>query len=252
MSGPYSRVYWTVMEDTKFDGVREDVRLFGSWSLMLVVADMAWPSPAFVPPNVPKSAVARLASCGLVDLLPGARYRVHGLAAERNKRSQSGRNAAALRWQSPRNADPMLGKDEAEAKAERVSPAREGLPNLDSTVARQWETATGRGVLASGNYASEYLDDACRRHPVYEVSAAIIRARKQFEHIPDAPSMVAAMRPILDPFPDAKAAAKAEREREAAAASRRGTAATLRRNHELGAHRDEPHGACPVCQEATA
>lgn len=110
MNDPYSRVYWSVMDDPKFDTIRHDPRLFGAWALMLVAADMAWPASAYIPPTVPSKSVVALEKAGLVDLIPGHRYRVHGLAAEREKRSQSGRNAAALRWHSEGNAKPMLGR----------------------------------------------------------------------------------------------------------------------------------------------
>lgn len=97
MSYPHSRIYWSVMDDPKFDGVREDVRHFGSWALMLVVADMAWPAPAFLPP-VPRSSIALLADRGLIDLLEGGRYRVHGLDRERNERSEKARASVAHRY----------------------------------------------------------------------------------------------------------------------------------------------------------
>lgn len=87
----YSRIYWSVMDDDKFDGIREDVRLFGAWSLLLIVADMAYPSPAFLPPTVSRSILNRLQEAELVDILPGHRYRIHGLAAERERRSGSAR-----------------------------------------------------------------------------------------------------------------------------------------------------------------
>lgn len=249
--GPYSRVYWTVMSDEKFDGVREDVRLFGAWALLLVVADMAWPAPAFVPPTVAKALVDRLATVELIDRLPGSRFRVHGLDAERAKRSDSARNAAALRWHKPGNAEPMLGK--AEAKAEpRQSTARDGLPNLVTAVSTIWETATGRSVIASGAKVAEYLDDACRRHPPSEVGAAIIRARKGFDHIPDGMQLVSGMRPILDPFVDGKAATKADHDREERAASRRRVEATIRNAHGFGAHDATRDPRCPLCLEATA
>jgi hypothetical protein len=96
------------MDDEKFDGIRENVRHFGSWTLLLIVADMAHPAPAFVPASVPKSSLTALATCGLVEILSGGRFRVQGLASERDKRSESARNAAAQRWHSGRNADPML------------------------------------------------------------------------------------------------------------------------------------------------
>lgn len=102
----YARIYWTVMDDEKFDGIREDVRLFGAWSLLLVMADMAWPASTYVPPTVPKAAFRRLVECELIDELPGLRYRVHGLDKERQSRSQSASHAAASRWRNaPRNAD---------------------------------------------------------------------------------------------------------------------------------------------------
>lgn len=102
----YARIYWTVMDDPKFDGIREDARLFGSWSLCLVMADMAWPASAYVPPTVPRSAFRRLADCGLLDELPGHRFRVHGMDKERERRSQSASHAASTRWRNaPRNAD---------------------------------------------------------------------------------------------------------------------------------------------------
>jgi hypothetical protein len=122
-SQPYSRVYWSVMDDEKFDGIREDVRHFGSWTILLIVADMAYPAPAFIPATVPKASVKALSACGLVDLLSGGRFRVHGLASEREMRSDSGRNAAAKRWHSNGNADPMLDETrrDKQSKATRMN-----------------------------------------------------------------------------------------------------------------------------------
>ena len=118
MNDPYSRIYWSVMDDEKFDGIRDDVRMFGAWSLMLVVADMAWPASAFIPPTIPRACVTRLADVSLIDLSAGRRFRVHGLDAEREKRSHSARNAAAVRWHSARYADPMLDEDETRTRQE--------------------------------------------------------------------------------------------------------------------------------------
>ncbi len=98
---PYSRLYWETMEDPKFDGVREDVTHFGTWSLMLILAEMAYPVPAFVPAVAPPPSVTLLAERGLIDLLSGGRYRMHGLAAERAARSEHARDAANARWNAP-------------------------------------------------------------------------------------------------------------------------------------------------------
>ncbi len=93
---PYSRIYHEVMDDPKFDGIREDVRHFGTWALLLVVADMAWPSSAYLPP-APKRSVDALVDRGLVDILPGGRYRIHGLDRERGERTAQTSEAGKMR-----------------------------------------------------------------------------------------------------------------------------------------------------------
>jgi hypothetical protein len=98
---PYSRMYWSVMDDPKFDGVREDVRLFGAWALFLLYADMSYPAPTYRPPTISIGVMNRLVAQGLVDELSGKRYRIHGLASEREMRSHNARNAAASRWNMP-------------------------------------------------------------------------------------------------------------------------------------------------------
>lgn len=260
----YARVFYDRIDrDEKFDGIRNDRALMGSWLLLLVQAERAWPSPAFPLPAswVPARDFRVLVERGIVDVLPDHRYRMHGLDNVRAERSKRGADAAAARWAgAERNATGNASASAAEmpskakqSKEEQSIPrAREGLPNLSDTVAQLWEQATGRTVLASGQYAADYLDDACRRHPDYQVGAAIVRARKQYEHIPDAASMVSAMRPILDPLPDRKRVAVDEREREERAQSRRRVAATLETIHKNGGHEAEVRPGCPMCEAVTA
>lgn len=89
---PYSRVYWSVMDDAKFDGIREDCRHMGAWTMLLIVADMAWPSPAFPPPTVSKASMRALVEAGIVDPLTGGRFRIHGLDSERERRREIARS----------------------------------------------------------------------------------------------------------------------------------------------------------------
>ena len=138
MTAPYSRVYWSVMDDPKFDGIRENVAHLGTWTLLLLVAEMAYPAPAMLPRCVPDESVAALVSKELVDVLSGDRYSIRGLAAEREKRSQWGRNAAALRWQSERSADPMQAKQsKAEHSKETTPSPLRGGTRKDGTSPRQ-------------------------------------------------------------------------------------------------------------------
>jgi hypothetical protein len=169
--GPYSRVYWTVLDDKKFDPIRADMRLFGSWALMLVIADMAYPAPAFVPPTVSRASLKALVDVKLVEILPAHMYRIVGLKKEREQRSERGRKGADARWSG--NADAMHPQsvssnatgllDETSTRRdeqrldENEQPARDGLPNLNRDAIRLLEDRTGRPwSLAGDKQLGEY------------------------------------------------------------------------------------------------
>lgn len=82
----YSRVYWSIVDDPKFVSVYDSDANLAAWLRLLLIADQAHPASAHLPSNVRKSAVTELARVELIDLLPGHRYRVHGLDAERERR----------------------------------------------------------------------------------------------------------------------------------------------------------------------
>lgn len=124
---PYSRVYWSIQHDTKFDGIREDMRLIGSWLTLLVVADQAWPAPAYLPPVVPKACIRALTGAGLVDVLTGGRYRIRGLDAERTKRARIASASANARWsQSERNANGLLDETRLDEARRDGTPVENG------------------------------------------------------------------------------------------------------------------------------
>lgn len=108
--GPYSRVYWCVLDDEKFEQIYPDDRAFGTWVKLLIQADGAYPAPASIPRNVHGSSLKKLVDAGIVDLVAGDRYRIRGMKAERETRSTAARNAAAVRWHSDRNAPALLAK----------------------------------------------------------------------------------------------------------------------------------------------
>lgn len=269
MSREYVRVYLEVVDDAKFANL--SLEGFGGWVRLLMIADAAWPASAFIPgPGVvPDHVVEDLANREVIDLLPGHRFRVHGLDAERQGRKASASRGASARWMQPhseRNANAMRLHSERNAtasdtnmpsraeqsKAEpSVARAREGLLNLEEVVATAWEQATGRSILGSGNWAASYLDDAIRRHGAAKVASAIVVAKTSFDHIPDPAAMTAAVRRLIDPLPDGRQIAEVERkveaEKVAVAASRRNHATLLRARHNSGLHADAPDGECPAC-----
>ena len=107
---PYSRVYHEIVDDPDFAGIYDDNDALAEWLRMLMTADAMWPTSAPMPRR--NRAVTSLIACGLVQERPGNRYTIRGLEAERERRSASARNAAAVRWHSKGNADAMPRRDE--------------------------------------------------------------------------------------------------------------------------------------------
>lgn len=172
---PYSRVYWSVMHDEKFDGIREDPRLVGSWLLLLITADMAYPSPAYLLPTVARSAVARLSEAGLVDLLEGHRYRIHGLDAERERR----RSLATTRGPSgTRPGDrPVPVRDPLgdQAKQSQAETSRAEAPREDTVgdPAEAYWSLTGRFPTEK---PLAWIDDLTRKYGSDATIRALVKA----------------------------------------------------------------------------
>jgi hypothetical protein len=163
---PYSRVYWSTMEDAKFDGIREDPRLFGAWALLLIAADMSHPSPAYLIPTVPRASVTRLAEAGLIDLLDGYRYRVHGLDAERERR----RTAATTRGPSGDRPVPVRDPLADQAKQSKAETSRAQAPRDPADV--YW-SLTGR---YPNTKTLGWIDDLTAKYGAEPVIGAVAKA----------------------------------------------------------------------------
>lgn len=101
-SRPYSRVYWSVVDDPMFEVIYDDDAAFATWLRLLLLADGTYPAPAPIPGTTRRKPLDKLVEAGLVELMPGRRYRVRGLTAERERRSQTASASARLRWDTPR------------------------------------------------------------------------------------------------------------------------------------------------------
>lgn len=188
---PYVRVYYGIMDDPKFADVYPDKAALGTWLTLLIHADALYPAPATLPHGVRIATVEKLVQAGLIDLLSGHRYRVHGLEPEREKRVESARyaadvkyhgvaeaqrlqaerNASAMRAQSVSNADPMPLR----AEPLRSSPSRSN-PSLSSP--------TPAGAKKNGSNDQETDEERLARYRslmVDESRSADIRRAAQDE-----------------------------------------------------------------------
>lgn len=87
----YVRVYYSIVDDDRFATVIDDEATLGTWLRLLMSADAVWPASADIPRWVKPDALARLVDAGIVELVAGDRFRIHGLDNERERRSQVGR-----------------------------------------------------------------------------------------------------------------------------------------------------------------
>lgn len=94
---PYVRVYYRVIDDPKFSGVFDDDARLACWLRLLLVADGTWPAPAPIPANVRRGPFQHLVDVGLIDLVAGGRYRIHGMDSERGERRAKAQKAANTR-----------------------------------------------------------------------------------------------------------------------------------------------------------
>jgi hypothetical protein len=94
---PYSRIYWAIIDDAKFATIYDDDGHLATWLRLLLIADQAWPASAHLPSTARRRSVAELARVGVIDLLPGSRYRIHGLDPERERRGREQTNGGAVR-----------------------------------------------------------------------------------------------------------------------------------------------------------
>ena len=101
---PYSRIYHRLM--TEYPSVWRSPSQLGLWVQLLVLAEKFYPDWPVVPRR--NREYRALVAAGLVIEQDGGCFTIKGLEAERERRSDIGRNAAAVRYQSKSSAGAML------------------------------------------------------------------------------------------------------------------------------------------------
>ena len=138
MSGqddPYSRLYWRVKGDKRFEHVYGCDPCWAAYTRLLIDAEASYPAPASLPRTLKPHARTQLAEAGIIELQPHDCFIVHGLKAERDRRSEAARGSAEGRWApqygsiAPSNAPALPPQYERNATAMLTEPRRDE-PNL--------------------------------------------------------------------------------------------------------------------------
>ena len=104
MSGqerPYVRIYFEARDDERFAHAYECDTCWAAYSRLLMDAEAAYPTAASLPVSLKRHAKTHLVDSGIIKLRPHDCFVVHGLAAERVRRSHQGAAGAAARWGPP-------------------------------------------------------------------------------------------------------------------------------------------------------
>ena len=174
---PYSRVYWSIVDDPKFATIYDDDRHLATWLRLLLVADQAHPASAPIPHGVRKVSLTALVDAGLVDLGTGHRYRIRGLDAERARRKAFATSRPPSGGDSGTERDPNgfhtkgLRRDEGskdEVSRDEPTRARDDLWSDPEGEALVWLARHGCDVRPGNGYHQK-LVVAVERHGVNAV-----------------------------------------------------------------------------------
>ena len=242
---PYSRVYWSVVDDEKFAAIYDDDRHLATWLRLLISADAIWPASPTLPVGVKRGSVKALSEAGLVDLLSGHRYRIHGLDAERGRRKEKATTrtpdgSPTVTGRLPdgpsRAGDALLVSSRLvssnpTSENSTAEPARD--PGLDGGEAAVFAFLAqhGAAIREDSGYGRRLLGLMERRTPerVLETAWDIAQGDAKLSDR----QWTFGLEARLEPPEDGRAAAKAERAAESERQSRRGFEDTQRYIREL-------------------
>lgn len=167
----YCRVYYSIKDDPKFDGIRDDDHHLATWLRLLMTADAIWPASPDLPASARKASVKALVVAELVDLLPGGRFRIHGLDAERGSRRDNARAAAAHRPLSERSANAqqtLTSRARSEPSRAETEPSRAEQTAPDSIDAFHRRTGD-----VPGPKLMSWINELSDRHGEIRVASMI-------------------------------------------------------------------------------
>jgi hypothetical protein len=121
-AGQYVRVYYAIIDDPRFAEVYARPARLGTWLQLLLGADAIWPASAPLP-RVSSEALRTLVDAGIVELVGAGHYRIHGLDAERGRRSEVGR-VGGLASGRARNDRPTVVQRSFNGSANEIEPSK--------------------------------------------------------------------------------------------------------------------------------
>ena len=179
---PYVRVYYSIVDDPRFEAVFDDDPALALWLRLLLIADAAYPASATLPVTARKRPLDCLVGSGLVELLRNGRYRIHGMDGERERRRSESRSGGQVRAETGARDDhgryttggPQRWTPQVDTTGgdQRVQPSE---PSLAET--SRAEPARAREADALDDYYT-----LTTRYPIGRTAAWLTELANEFGH----------------------------------------------------------------------
>lgn len=172
----YVRVYYNdLIRD--YPGVWADNDQLATWLRLLSTADPMWPTPPELPRSVKQRILDKLVASTLVLTLVDHRYRMKGMDAERERRADAGRIAAAKRWHPDGIGSPdatALPKQAKQSKDEtsKDESAAGARADVDDPATTYWQL-TGRFPTEK---TLAWIDDLTAKYGLIAVDRALAKS----------------------------------------------------------------------------
>lgn len=244
---PYSRVYWSIVDDEKFSSVYDNDAALACWMRLLIVADQAWPASAHLPSSAKRRAVQLLAEVELIDLQANGRYRIHGLDAERGRRKEAATRGNPTGTQLGPKRDPDGLRTTGLSQAE---PSRdENEPSLAEPACDPADDYFNLGGSYPNERALKWIDDLTA-----EYGADAVSRHLALRHSEDSSMKTLLGRTSTSLQREARQLDRKEQAAEKArvAANRAANPQVLISRHNAGQHEMDSDPSCPACRRAAA
>lgn len=137
----YVQVPHLIQREPRFTPVYNDPATLGTWLQMLLVADECYPNPAPLP-RVAQTTIDTIIIAGLIDIVPGDRYLIPGLAEHREPAAGHARTAAWARWgktapdenKEKKSASVSLSVEDKDKDANKASIAHSIAPSIAPSI----------------------------------------------------------------------------------------------------------------------
>ena len=121
-------VRFDIEDDERLATIYPDDGTLGLWLRLLLLAEHAWPKPAYLPRRTNGQRLRTLVEAGCIVMIDRDRFRFHGLDAEHQRRIDRSRAAANARWSGDASSILVASGEHPSSNAQMIPATRASAP----------------------------------------------------------------------------------------------------------------------------